>query len=61
MSEVQNVSSEPQWYVVDHDRDDEIVRGPYLDATTAGAVRTELERRQYADKGNLWIVTRDPR
>lgn len=50
--------TEDAWYVVDHDRDDEIVRGPYAEATTAGAVRAELERSDdyYRESGNLWIV-----
>jgi hypothetical protein len=46
------------WYLVDHDRDDKIVRGPYDSASVAGAVRRELERDgYYAEEGNLWIVS----
>jgi hypothetical protein len=46
------------WCVVDHARDDKVVRGPFADATTAAAVRTELERSHayYRDNGNLWIT-----
>ncbi len=48
------------WYVVDHDKDDAVVRGPYEGATEAWSVRRELERRgrgHYSNYGNLWIVS----
>lgn len=53
-------TKEQGWYIVDHDREDAIVRGPYADGTVAGAVRAELERTgPYRGKGNLWIVPAD--
>ena len=51
------------WYVVDHARNNRVVRGPYKYAETAHAVRDELERTE--DKPdvdwdelhlNLWVV-----
>lgn len=45
-------------YLVDHDRDDKIVRGPYVTDEAAAAVRRELENHDpyYSEEGNLWIV-----
>jgi hypothetical protein len=45
------------WYLVDHGHGDKIVRGPYDSASTASAIRRELERAGYF--GNLWIVPAD--
>lgn len=48
------------WFLVDHDRDDLQVRGPFETAEAAGAVRRELERSDgyYSEHGNLWVVER---
>lgn len=45
------------WLLVDADRDDKRVRGPFKTGEAAGAVRRELERSgYYAENGNLCIV-----
>lgn len=50
-----------RWYVVDHERDDRILRGPYGSGETAAAVRTEMERHPQWSHHNLWVVpARDP-
>lgn len=36
--------AKPGWYVVDHAHEDHVMRGPYLFAETAEAVRDEIER-----------------
>jgi hypothetical protein len=48
-----------KWFLVDHDKDDKKVRGPYDHSETAAAVRAELEANHeyYRDYGNLWIVS----
>ena len=56
MTEETTVSE--QWFVVDHDRDDLKLHGPYVLSETAAAVRREMERLPpYDEDGNLWIVS----
>jgi|GEM_PF-6930112 len=46
-----------QWFVVDHDRDDLKLHGPFVSSETAAAVRGGMERLPpYDEDGNLWIV-----
>jgi hypothetical protein len=49
----------PGWYVVDHDHENRVLRGPFRYEETAGAVRQEMERAasdtQNA-KWNLWVT-----
>ena len=47
---------EPRWYIVDRDTD-RVLRGPYENAETAGAVRREMERGEQYDEMNLWVVS----
>jgi hypothetical protein len=54
------------WYVVDHARNNAVLRGPYEHAETAGDVRAEIESTlydpdepdedQYQIHPNLWVV-----
>jgi hypothetical protein len=54
------------WYVVDHARNNAVLRGPYEHSETAGAVREEIELHlydededddsQYETHPNLWVV-----
>ncbi len=46
------------WFVVDHDQEGKVIRGPYLCVETASEVRKELEDRYPESFRNLWIVTR---
>lgn len=44
------------WYLWDWERG-RVLRGPYEQSQTAGAVRSEMERRD--DSLNIWIVDHD--
>lgn len=46
------------WYVVDHERNDERLRGPFKNAETAGAIRSYMESGRPNASWNLWVIPR---